>query len=219
MSNFKRSHSGTALFVALGMIASGAAPIVIPVPAVAQLFRQSNQVSQSNQVTVPTGTLIPATREDAEKIIIKPDETLSLTLTTTQNITSSSGVILIPAGTQIEGQLQPVEGGSQFIAKELVMKDGRRMAIAATSKVITRKEEIRKGSSTNSILKGALIGAGAAAVLTEVIGDIDLIEVVAGAGVGALGGWLLGRGEKVEVVVVEPETDLALTLNSDLVLR
>lgn len=218
MSNFKRSHSRTALLIALGMFVSGASPILTPAPATAQLFPPSGQ-PQSNQVTVPAGTVIPATREDAEKIVLKPDETLDLTLTTTQNITSSSGVILIPTGAQIEGQLQPVEGGSQFVARELVMRNGQRMAIAATSKVITRKEEIRKGSSTNSILQGALIGAGAAAVITEIIGDIDLIEVVGGAGLGALGGWLLRRGEKVEVVVVEPETDLALTLNSNLVLR
>lgn len=215
MSNLSYLQSGAALLISLGMIAGEAISIVKPASA-AQLFSQPNQV---NQVTVPAGALIPTTHNEVKKIVLKPDETLPLTLTTTQNVTSSSGVILIPKGSQIEGQLQPAKEGSQFIAREIVMRDGRRMAIAASSNIITKKEEIRQGSSTNSILQGALIGAGAAVIISEIVGDIDLIEVIGGAGVGALGGWLTGRGKKAEVVVVEPKTDLSLTLNSNLALR
>jgi hypothetical protein len=209
MAKFEHWQSGTAVLLVLGLMTGTAAPALMPAPAVAQLF------PQSNQIRIPAGTLIPATYKDAERIVLKPDETLPLKLTITRNITSSMGTILIPEGSQIEGQLEPVEGGTQFVAKELVIKNGRRMDLSATSRVITRKEEITKGASTSSILKGALIGGAAAAVISEIFGSVGILKVLGGAGAGAVGGLLLGR-KKTEVMVVDPKTDLDLTLNSDL---
>jgi len=85
--------------------------------------------------------------------------------------------------------------------------------------IITETETIDNGTDVSSILKNAAIGAAAAGVLSEIFGDIDLIEVLVGAGLGALSGLLLGGGEKAEVFVIYPETDLDLTLDSELVLR
>jgi DNA-binding transcriptional regulator LsrR (DeoR family) len=87
------------------------------------------------------------------------------------------------------------------------------------SDVITDTEIITEESDPD-ILRGAAIGAAAAAVLSEIFGDIDFIEVIAGAGLGALAAVLLGgRKEEVEVVVVYPESDLDLTLQSDFALE
>jgi hypothetical protein len=84
---------------------------------------------------------------------------------------------------------------------------------------ITETETIEKGSDTSSIFKGAAIGAAAAAVLSEIFGDIDFVEVLAGGGVGAVAGLLLGGRNEAEVVVINPDTDLDLTLQSDFVLN
>jgi hypothetical protein len=69
-------------------------------------------------------------------------------------------------------------------------------------------------------LKGAAIGGAAAAALSGLTGDkkISILEVLGGAGAGAAGGLVLGR-KKVDVVVINPNTDLALKLRSDLALR
>lgn len=216
----------TATFMALAIATSATIPLVRSNPASAQLFpRQpypsrtqpypSTPYPQSTQVTIPAGTSIPVRYDKAERIVVSPDETMDLTVTVATNIVTRSGAVLIPAGSQIIGQIQPVDGGSQFVARELVLNQ-RRQNISATSRVVSQTEEITRGSNTRSILKGAAIGAAAAAAVAAITGDraIATEEVLGGAGLGALSGVLLGR-RRTEVVVINP-SDLNLTLNSNL---
>lgn len=212
MSNLNPWQSGTAVLMMFGLLAGAAPPVLVAPPAVAQLLPQSSQVK------ITAGSLIPVTYDEAERIVLKPEETMDVTLKVSQNVTSSMGTILIPKGSQIEGQLRPVEGGTQFVGQELILKNGNRVAINATSAVLTRQEKLRRNGSTGSILKGAAIGAAASAVISEIFGDISLIKVLGGAGAGALGGYLLGR-KSTEVIVVEPQDLASLRLNSDLILR
>ncbi|HBL10449.1 MAG TPA: hypothetical protein DD379_03380 [Cyanobacteria bacterium UBA11162] len=225
-----RWQSKMALVIALGMAATTTIPILMATPATAssqpynigQLFpsQRTPATPQSTRVTVQAGTVISVKSDQAEKIVVTPDETAPVTLTVARDIRSSAGTILIPSGSKIEGELQPVDGGTQFIAEELTLKNSnRKLPIEATSEVITETETIDKGTDISRILKGAAIGGAAAAVISEIFGDIDLIEVLAGAGLGALGSLVLGGGEKAEVVVIYPETDLDLTLQSDLLLN
>lgn len=225
-----RCQSKLAVLMALGITTTASLPILIAAPATAkpqpyrigQLFpSQRNPVTPSStQVSVPSGTIIAVKSEEAEKIVVTPDETAPITLTVIQPIRSSVGTILIPIGSQIEGELRPVEGGTQFIAKQLTLKtSNRELPIEATSAVITETETIDNGTDVSRILKNAAIGAAAAGVLSEIFGDIDLIEVLVGAGLGALSGLLLGGSEQAEVFVIYPETDLDLTLDAELVLR
>ncbi len=220
----KRWQSETAFLMALGMASTIAAPVLLSTPAVANsqsyLIGQIFPRSGSSSGLVPAGTTIPI-EYDKEKIIVKPDETASVTLTVAQNINSESRRVVIPAGSRIEGELRPAEGGTRFVAEELIIKSGsrtQRLPIDATSEVITDTEVITEKTSPD-ILKGAAIGAAAGAVLSEIFGGIDLGEVLAGAGVGALASTILGgrKEEEVEVVVVRPEQDLDLTLQEDLV--
>lgn len=216
MSSFKTWKSGTAALAALA-IATGSIPFAIATPASAQLFPQST--TRTTQVTIPTGTSIPIRYDQAEKIVISPTETMPLTLKVAANIVNRSGSILIPAGSLVVGQMQPAEGGSQFVARELVTYQGRRQSINASSDVI-KTSQVSRGASTGNILKGAVVGSAAAAALGGLTGDrrITAGEVLIGTGVGAVGGLVLGR-KKADVVVVNPDTDLDLTLNSSLALR
>ena len=216
MLTSKRWHSRTALFMAMGMASVTALPALLATPAAAssepylvgQLFPES-------QLVVPAGTIIPVRYEEAERIIVTPDETSPVTLVVAEDVRSSAGTVLIAAGSEIEGELQPNGGGTQFVSEEITLTSGQTLPIDATSSVITDTQVITEETDPD-ILQGAAIGAAAAAVLSEVLGSIDFGEVLAGAGLGALGSLLLGGGEEeVEVVVVEPETDLDLTLQSD----
>lgn len=219
MSSFKPLQSTTAVFMSLSILVGAAVPLVASSPAAAQRFPQE---SRNRRVVIPAGTSIPLRYDKAEKIVLSPDETVPLTLRVPRNIKSRNGTILIPAGSEVVGQLEPANRvkGSRFVANELILYNGRGQSINASSKIITRTEEIRRGANTSSILKGAAIGGAAATALATILGDkaIATEEILGGAGLGALGGLLLGR-RTVEVVVVEPDTDLDITLRSELALR
>jgi hypothetical protein len=228
MLTLKKLQSSTALMLALGMTSAGFAPLTIAAKAdatpapyqLAQLFpSQPRPVAQ--QVRIPSGTVLPVTYDKADKIVIAPDEKIPVTLTISRNIRSSNGMLLIPAGSRVEGELRPASGGTQFVANTLVMTNGDRLSLDASSDVVTTKETINKGTNVNSILTGAAIGGGAAAIISGVTGNkkITLGKVLIGAGAGALGGFLLGGRKKAEVVVINPNTDLNLTLNSSLALN
>jgi hypothetical protein len=184
-----------------------------PFPSVAQL-----PPATDSRLAIPAGTKLPVRYDQANKIVILPSETLPLTLTLTKNIRSATGQLLVPAGSQVRGQLQPIAGGSQFVADELIWSDGRRVNMVATSNVITRTMEVRPGVNTNAVWKGAAIGSGAAAIISGLAGNrrITLGKVVLGAGAGALGGLLLGKRQPEEVIVINPTQDLTLTLEASL---
>ena len=218
----KRWQSKTALILALGMTSTAVVPMLISTPALgsSQSYKSGLLLSQSSTGVVQAGTTIPV-RYRKEKIIVKPDETAKIDLTVAENITSNRGTVVIPEGTRIRGELRPADGGSQFVARELILQNRKKgLPIKASSEVVTDTETLTEKSSPD-ILKGAAIGAAAGAVLAEIFGGINLGEVLAGAGVGAIATTVFGgkKEKEVEVVVVRPERDLALTLEEDLVVR
>ncbi|MGF1601893.1 MAG: hypothetical protein ACFCU8_07710 [Thermosynechococcaceae cyanobacterium] len=209
-----KSKTGLATLLAFGLSAGSLTPFLTPQPATAQLLPGS-----SRRVRVAEGTIIETTYEDAERIILKPDETLPLTLTTTSAVRSANGTILIPWGSTIEGKLQPQQDGTQFVADTLIFKDGTRFNIEASSDIITRTEEVKRGRNLDRVWQGALVGGAAAAVISEIFGEVGIFKVLAGTGAGALGGYLLSGRKKAEVRVIDPKTDLNLNLESDLFLN
>ncbi|MGM3308515.1 S-layer homology domain-containing protein [Anabaena sp. WFMT] len=170
-------------------------------------------------ITIPQGTTIPVKYEKAEKILVTKDETAPLTLTTSQNVITQDGAVVIPAGSQVIGELRPAQGGSQFVAQKLVLPSGQQYNISATSNVITKTETVRKGTSTSSIIKNTVLGAGAAAAVSAVTGDraIATEEVLGGAGIGALIGLFFGKSS-VDLIAIEPNTDLQMTINQNLLI-
>lgn len=216
MFTSKLTRSGTSVLIALGLTVSVATPVIFnPSPAIAQRFPGSLQ-----RDGITAGTLIPIEYEKAEKIIVTPEETLPITMTVASDIRTNFGQIWLPRGSKINGELRPATGGSQFVADEVILSNGQRFRLNANSQVVTRTETIRKGASARNILTGAAVGAAAAAAIAGVVGDkaIATEEVLGGAGLGAIAGVFLGR-ERVEVVVIRPQEDLDLRLQSELVFR
>lgn len=222
MTHLNRWKTGTAALMAMAMTTGAIASMFVSAPASAQtIFRGQTQTqTQTGTVSIPAGVTLPVTY-DKDKIVVTPDETTRIKLRVGRNIIDRAGNVLIPEGSQIEGQLQPVtrngEKGTYFVAQELVFPNGNRQSINATSQIITRKETISKGSGTDKILQDAAIGAGAASAIALITGDrsIQAIEPILGAGAGAAASVLLRR-KKAEVIVVEPQRDLNLTLRSNL---
>ncbi|BAY40530.1 hypothetical protein NIES2111_49150 [Nostoc sp. NIES-2111] len=225
MTSLNRWKSGAAALVALTVTTGTVAPMIAFAPAAnAQLLNQNRRVS------IPAGVTFPVTYEK-DQVVVSRGETVSLTLRIANNIVDNNRRVLIPAGTEVVGQLEPVYyngsysqdrndqnniRGVRFVARELVYPSGNRQSIDASSQTITRVEKIRKNDS-GKILTDAAIGAGAATAISLITGNrrIEVLEPVGGAAAGALASVLL-RKKEVEVFVVRPQQDLRLALNSNL---
>lgn len=172
-------------------------------------------------IKIPAGTSIPVRYEGINRILLSKDEPPTpLTLKVAQNVITAQGQVLIPAGSDVVGQLRTTASGAQFFASEIVLPDGRRLPVDASSNVISKTETITKSASTGKVVASTLVGAGAAAGIAAVTGDrnIKAWEVLPGAVAGAALSLFLGR-DRVDLFAVNPNTDLSLTLNKDLVLQ
>jgi hypothetical protein len=230
MARIQRWKSTSAALMSLAITSGTIIPIIASAPASAQRI---NGQSYRN-ISIPSGVTFPVSYEK-EKVVVKPGESMPLTLRVATNIIDRNRNVLIPAGTQIVGQLESVDisrnyqingssssqnqRGVRFIAQELVFSSGMRQPINASSRTISRTEKITKGADTGQILTDAAIGAGAASVISLITGNrkIEVLEPVGGAVVGA-GASALLRKKQVEVFVLKPEQDLNITLNSNLIL-
>ncbi|MEA5581905.1 S-layer homology domain-containing protein [Nodularia harveyana UHCC-0300] len=202
------TRAQVAAFIYQALVSSNQASAIVS-PYIVAL-----QPTGAISVTIPQGTAIPIKYDQAEKILVTKDETAPLTLTVDQNVVTQEGTVVIPAGSRVVGKLQPAQGGSQFVADKLVLTTGEEYPINASSEVITKTETIRKGTSTNTILRNTVLGGGAAAAVSAVTGDraVATEEVLGGAVIGGLFGLFFGR-DRVELISIEPNTDLQMTIN------
>lgn len=225
MLTLKQIKSNLLLMMAVAMPIASIAPMLAAGQVVAQSVPRNTRIAQSrptlfNQTRISAGAIIPVTTETGEAIAITPGKTRTFTLIIPQALRSSNGDLLVPAGSKIEGEFQPVDDGTQFVANTLVMPDGRSYPIDATSQVVVQRETIRQGVDPNAIWQGALAGTAAGALLGGITGDkrISAAEVLIGTAVGAGSGAAIGRKKK-EVITVVPEQDLSLQLNQPLLIE
>jgi hypothetical protein len=266
MSNFHPWQLGTALLTALSWTASTVLPFVPSAPAFAQatfsdvsstywakdfIAAQVPEAQvpqtpvpeapiQDTTVRIPSGTRLPVQYDAAERILVAPNEPapVPLTLTIARNIVAANRSVLIPAGSQVVGELvtiedrttdlvgqplpEPQPASAQFVAKQVILPNGQRLSIRATSEMITKKEVISKRpiSRDRRIIGSTALGVAAAAAVTAITGGtLTLGGIILGAGTG-VGVNLLGlfrNRDVIELILINPNTDLTLTLNADMV--
>ncbi|MBF2057859.1 MAG: S-layer homology domain-containing protein [Cyanobacterium sp. T60_A2020_053] len=180
------------------------------------------QLPVSNNNNLMAGTQIPVSYR-ADKILITKQETAPITLKVSQNVVNSQGSVLIPRDSEVKGELRPTENGTRFIAQQLILTNGRTYTINASSQVITETESVARGTDTGNLLKNAALGTAAAAAISAVTGDraIATEELLIGTGGGILATLIpqfLGMN-RVDLLVIRPETDLNVTLNQPLVIN
>jgi hypothetical protein len=171
---------------------------------------------------ITAGTIIPISYT-ADKILLTQDEILPVTLTVDANIVNTQGIVLIPQGSEIQGEFRPSGNGTRFVAQRLELPNGQMYNINAASQVITDTESVRRGTDVGNLLRNAALGTGAAAAIAAITGDraIATEELLIGAGAGILATLIpqfLGL-DRVDLLVVETNTDLDLTLANDLILQ
>lgn len=189
-------------------------------------YNRSQNFSNTSQRLVPAGTLIPLTSNEIDTIQISPNESRTVTLNVASNIREANGNILIPAGSQVTGQLRASNTGVQFIAQQLTLNNGQRYSLNARSRELVGFQTENVGASTEDVIKGTLAGAGTATIIAGTTGDrkITPLKVLGGAAAGALAGWALPQagivgGGTREVMTIDPNQDLDLTLQSALSLN
>ena len=187
-------------------------------PIASQYIVDTTPIATS--VTIPAGTTIPV-KYERDKILVTKEETVPVTLAVAANITTSDGKVIIPAGSEVTGELRPAQNGVQFVAQTLKMGN-QQMPITASSGVITTTETVRKGVNVGNLVKNAALGTAAAAAIAAVTGDraIATEELLIGGGAGVvlnLISTFLGRNS-IDLISIEPDTDLDLKLGSPLVI-
>ncbi len=208
--NRAATRAETAAFIYQALVATGQVA-AIPSPYIVDLG--------GSGVRIPAGTQIPVRFEGANKILLAKNEAPTpITLKVAQNVITSQGQVLIPAGSDVIGTLRTGPNGVQFFASEIVLLNGRRLPVDASSNLITTTQTITKGVNTAKLIAGTLVGAGAGAGIAAVTGDrkIEGWEPAVGAVVGA--GLSLLFPDRIDLYVINPNSDLTLTLNSDLVI-
>lgn len=131
-----------------------------------------------------TSTEIPVYYDVAKTVIVAPNETAPLTVKVAQDIKDQQGKTIIPKGSSIVGELQPQDDGTQFMASEVII-DGKSYPLEAASESITRTVSARDPNLL-ALARNAVLGAGAAAGLSSLIGDgtIKAERVITGAALG-----------------------------------
>lgn len=221
-------HTSVAVLTALSL---GTGAIIVPLigferPAAAGIFAQQGSssalqrktISQNTLGRIQQGTTFDVVEPDGKRIIVTPDETASVTLVTSDAVRSQAGTVLIPRKTRIDGEFRPEGDGTQFVARRIIFRDGTERNLEARSNVVNYRKKIQKGTNTDAIWQGALVGGGASVLISSIVTRPGIFKTLAGAGAGALAGYLLAGRKRTEVIVVRPDEPLSLTLDSDLVI-
>jgi hypothetical protein len=188
-------------------VAPKAASVVALKPApVAAAVPQFN----AEAVTLQAGTPVLVGYE-GEKVYIAPNERRDFDFKLRQPVKNSQGKTLLPYGSVVSGRFEPAPGGTRFLAKSVAI-NGRSYALSAQSKVINDVKDPRE-TGTGAIAGDAAIGALGGVILGGLTGDrvIATEEVLAGAATGAA----VGNVTAPQVVVLDANTDLQLTLDRD----
>ncbi|WP_413275377.1 hypothetical protein [Floridanema evergladense] len=218
------------LLIALSIKFATTIPLVLPSPNFAQNnpnLQQEERPRRQIAIRIPAGTKLPVSYNVAKKILVAPNEPgpITLTLTLVRNAPSFNASYLIPASSQIIGELVTMQDQktAQFVAKELVLSDGQRIEISASSRIIDRTSEISKNQKVDRIVKNSALGTAAAAAFVAMSGNplVASQQVLLNSGFGssdALIGTFRNQ-EKATIITIFPNSDFTLTLNSDLVLK
>jgi hypothetical protein len=182
-------------------------------PVQPQQTQQSPQQFNLNSVYLSQGSIIPVASPSVNgEQVYNPDTIYPISLAVARDIYSSDGTqLVIPAGSEIRGELRPVEGGLKFYGNNL-LTNGQSIPIQVSSDTIHDTKDPRQ-TSGEAIAGDAAIGAAGGALLGAVTGGgVSVGEVLGGAAAGAG----IGNVTAPRVVVLSPDRSIDLILERPL---
>ncbi|MEM9817798.1 MAG: hypothetical protein AAF827_15530 [Cyanobacteria bacterium P01_D01_bin.6] len=166
-------------------------PLVVPATARAQTS------------TPQTLNQLPVVTQTDETLYFDPNTLYELPLAVESSVTVNGRQL--PAGTVIQGRLEPIAGGLQYIATGITA-GGLNQPFTAMSDLLPDVKDPREASA-GAIAGDAAIGAAGGAVIGAVIGDgVSLWEILG----GAVAGVAVGNVTAQRVVVLEPNEPIML---------
>lgn len=152
-------------------------------------------------------TLIEVITQSEETLYFNPDTLYALPLRVNRTVTVNG--ITLPAGTVIEGQLEPIEGGLRYVTTH-IQAGGFRRSLNASSEVLRDVKDPRE-TSAEAIAGDAAIGAAGGVVLGVLLGGgVSAGEVIGGAAAGVI----IGNVTAQRVVVIEPGQPIILYVDA-----
>lgn len=170
----------------------------------------AQQTFELESVFLSVGSTVPVSLTNvSQPLYFAPSQVYSLSLTVPQNIMDSTGsAVIIPAGSLVNGTLQPAQGGSTFLTQSITIGN-RIYPLQASSGLINDEKDPREYAG-RATAGDAGIGAAGGALIGSLF--------TGGAGVGALIGTGLGIGvgnvTAPQVVVLRPNQTLNITLQA-----
>jgi len=174
--------------------------------------RYDDKDRYSQRRVLEAGTYIETAYSGRDRIVLRRNEVLPLTLRVAEDVEDDDGRVLIRRGSRIEGELRPADGGVRFYARRLILTSGDRYSMNAQSNVIRSDRDFGDQDLGDTVVSRAariLVGSvlGSSSDLGDILGDV-----------------LEGRTRRdsrlrSELVVVYPDRDLDLRLRSNLRIR
>jgi len=174
--------------------------------------RYDDEDRYSRRGVLESGTYLETDYSGRDRIVLRRNEVLPLTLRVAEDVEDDDGRVLIRRGSRIEGELRPSDGGVRFYARRLILTSGGRYSINARSNVIRNSQDFDDDDLDDTVVSRAariLIGSvlGSQGDLGDILGDV-------------LEGRTRGDSRlRSDLVVVYPDRDLDLRLRSDLRIR
>lgn len=172
--------------------------------------------NRSITLKVQKGSQIKVSYITSPRVVVAPGETLNMTLMVANDIKNTQGNILIPKDSQIEGQLIPRYSGNdflgtQFVTQKLIVGTDLYNDLNATSSLITPQQA---ASVSGRSWKEVAVTTAAQAILGRIggrqfsVSDI-LTSVLTGQDPNKQ------QQDKDQLIIIEPQKDLNLTIGSD----
>lgn len=225
------TRADVAAFIYQALVAQGEIPaLTSSSPSYAYVVRASDTTAGNGGTTQPpsnggvTGMTISSNSriqtqfpgQANARFFITPNETLATNLEVASAIRNENNQVVIPANSQIQGRFQPVTVGgtpaTQYVATAIVI-DGRSYPINAVSNPQVARP-VQNQDVSSGTLEDGVATAAARILLGQVLGT--------GTNIEGLLGDILGGGQQTQqpaeddlLIVIDPSTDLQLTLLSD----
>lgn len=165
--------------------------------------------------TLQAGTVIATIYDGDETLFIAPGETRAFNLQVSGVKGRESGGSL-PYGSQVHGKFVKAPGGTRFIADSVTIAQ-RIYRFDARSQILKDTKDPRE-SGFGAMAGDAALGAAAGSLIGGVTGNRDMLDPVK-LGAGAVLGVLVGNVTAPQVVRIEPDQSIELTLTADAPLR
>lgn len=106
----------------------------------------NNDNSNYDRYTLPARTTLNSEYSGSSRITLRRNQTYPITLSIVSDIKNNRNQVIIPRNSRIEGEFRSTNRGFQFVARSLILSNGRRYQINATSRVLSYSTQNRTNS-------------------------------------------------------------------------